>query len=174
MKCKVFLFLSLMFFFSTLTAHARVVRLYQGKLNINTASAADLARLPGIGQVIGFRIVKDRERRGKFRQLAELKEVKGVSERTFEGLRRLVTTEGENDLKVHLDLNTVTHALLLGIPGMTEGEARSILNFRKAGEGFTKVEDLLRVPGIDRKRFTELSEWLAVAETGKRIRNTPQ
>jgi len=153
---------ALAFLLVAVTAHARVVHVYEGKLNVNTASAADLTRLPGIGEVIGFRIVKERERRGAFRETKELKEIKGISERVYEGIRKHVAIQGENSLKVYTDLNTITKPLLLGIPGMSEGEARSILNFRKARGGFEKLEELLQVPWIGKKRLAELSEWLTV------------
>jgi len=154
---------ALAFLLVTVTAHARVVHVYEGKLNVNTASAADLTRLPGIGGVIGFRIIKERERRGAFRETKELMEIKGISERVYEGIRTHVAIQGENSLKVYTDLNTITKPLLLGIPGMSEGEARSILNFRKARGGFENLEELLQVPGIGKKRLAELSEWLTVA-----------
>ncbi len=146
-----------------LPAQAKVVRVFTGKLNINTASSADFTRLPGIGEVIAFRIVKAREAKGAFRDTQELRSVKGVSERVYEGLKKYVAVTGENTLKVHMDLNTITKPLLLGISGMTENEARSILAYRKAIGSFTRVEELKRVPGIDDKRFRELAEWVTVA-----------
>ncbi len=153
----------LLSFFMCLPAQAKVVRVYTGKLNINTASSADLTRLPGIGEVIAFRIVKAREAKKEFRDIKELRSVKGISERVYEGLKKYVAVTGENTLKVHMDLNTITKPLLLGISGMTENEARSILNYRKTNGSFTRVEDLKRVPGIDDKRFRELAEWVTVA-----------
>jgi competence protein ComEA len=146
-----------------LPAQAKVVRVYTGKLNINTASSADLTRLPGVGEVIAFRIVKEREKRGTFRDTQELRSVKGVSERVYEGLKNYVAVTGENNLKVHMDLNTVTKPLLLGISGMSENEAHSILAYRRANGPFTRVEELKRVPGIDDRRFRELAEWVTVA-----------
>lgn len=146
-----------------LPADAKVLRVYSGRLNLNTASAADLGRLPGIGEVISYRIVRERERRGKFTDIRQIQGVKGISPRVFAGLQGYVATEGGNDLKVYLDLNTVTRSLLLGLPGGTEGEARSILNYRKARGRFASVEELRQVPGIDAKRFGELREFLTVA-----------
>lgn len=143
--------------------YAKVLRIYSGSININQASAADLTRLPGVGEVIAFRIVKEREKRGKFSSLAELKEIKGISGRLFEGFRSYATLDGKNDFKVYLDLNSVTKPLLLGLPNMSEGEAQSILNYRRLNGKYKATEDLLKVPGIDRKRLAELSEWLAVA-----------
>ena len=54
--------------------------------NLNTASAADLQRLPGIGPALAGRIVAYREAHGPFRSPAEIVEVKGIGEKTFEKL----------------------------------------------------------------------------------------
>lgn len=157
--CAVMLLLSLVFCGAS---EAKVERIYSGRLNINSASAADLGRLPGIGEVISFRIIKERERLGRFSDIRQLQGVKGISPRIFSGLKGYVATEGTNDLKVHIDLNSVTRSLLLGLPGATEAEARSILNYRKARGRFVSINELRQVPGIDEKRVTELREWLAV------------
>jgi competence protein ComEA len=146
------------------TGEARVKRMYTGTLNINTASAADFGRLPRIGEVIAYRIVKAREQKGgQFASVGELRRIKGISERVYTGLKPYVSTTGENDLRVFLDLNTATRSLLLGLPGATAEEARSILNYRRSQGRFIEVEDLHRVPGISDKRYGELAEWLTVA-----------
>jgi competence protein ComEA len=139
------------------------LRVYTGKLNINTASSADLTRLPGVGEVIAYRIVKEREKKGIFRDSRELQRVKGISERVFAGFKGYVDTKGDNTLKVYLDLNTATKSLLQGVPGGTAGEARSILNYRKSRGRFTRIDELRSVPGIDSKRYGELVEHLTVA-----------
>jgi competence protein ComEA len=165
MKNRLLVFLSLFAFLasSALPALAGTRRVYTGKLNINTASAADLTRLPGVGEVIACRIIKEREELGAFKETRNLKRIKGVSERCYEGFKKYVDIKGENTLHSYMDLNTVTKPLLLGLPGMSEGEARSILNYRKANGSYRDIEDLKSVPGIDGKRFAELKEWLTVA-----------
>ncbi len=156
------LLLSLVLLGAASLVQAKVLRVYAGKLNINSASAADLTRLPGIGEVTASRIVKERERRGRFADPRELKGVKGVSERVYGNLHEYVAIQGESDLQVHIDLNTITKPLLLGLPGMSAGEAQSILNYRRANGRFSQVAELLKVPGIDQRRLQELSEWLTV------------
>lgn len=153
----------LIIFTTSGAAWAKVLRQYQGKLNINSASAADFSRLPGVGEVIGFRIVKEREHLGKFSTIKELQEVKGISPRIYNSIKSYVATQGESNLQVHIDLNTITKSLLLGLPGMTAGEARSIITYRKS-RAFITVEELMQVPGIDEKRMHELSEWLTVVK----------
>ena len=56
------------------------------RTNLNTASAADLQRLPGIGPALAGRIVAYREANGPFRSPAQIVEVKGIGDKTFEKL----------------------------------------------------------------------------------------
>lgn len=69
-----------------------------GKVNINTASAQELALLPGIGPSVAARIVTHREANGAFRKPEELMLVKGVGEKTFANLEAWVTVEGKTTL----------------------------------------------------------------------------
>ncbi len=55
-------------------------------VNVNTATAEDLERLPGIGPVLAKRIVAHREQKGLFRRLDDLREVQGFGPKL---LRRL-------------------------------------------------------------------------------------
>ncbi|MEJ7837393.1 MAG: ComEA family DNA-binding protein [Thermomicrobiales bacterium] len=63
-------------------------------ININTANAAELDELPGIGEVLAARIIEHREQFGPFASVDQLLEVEGISESTVEELRPLVTTGG--------------------------------------------------------------------------------
>ena len=59
-------------------------------VNVNTATEADLERLPGIGPVLARRIVQHREARGLFRRLDDLLEVEGIGPGLFRRLQPLV------------------------------------------------------------------------------------
>jgi competence protein ComEA len=63
-----------------------------GKVNINTATASELESLPGIGKVTAERIIAFREANGPFHSVDDLVQIQGVSTRTVESLRDLVTT----------------------------------------------------------------------------------
>lgn len=60
-------------------------------VNINTASAEELERLPGIGRGIAARIISYRERYGRFRRAEHLLIVRGIGDRRFRRLRAFVT-----------------------------------------------------------------------------------
>jgi competence ComEA-like helix-hairpin-helix protein len=65
----------------------------ESSLNINTASAAELEKLPGIGAEFARRIVEHRERFGKFRRAEHLMLVRGVSDKKFRQIKNLVTAQ---------------------------------------------------------------------------------
>ncbi len=58
----------------------------EGRIDINTASAAELATLPGIGDSKAKAIVEHRAV-DPFRSIEDLKKVKGIGDKTFESLR---------------------------------------------------------------------------------------
>ncbi|MFW6140266.1 MAG: ComEA family DNA-binding protein [Acidobacteriota bacterium] len=65
------------------------------KININTASQAELQKLPRIGEVVAQRIIEFREKNGKFKKIEELMKVRGIGEKTFENLKDLITVGPE-------------------------------------------------------------------------------
>jgi competence protein ComEA len=62
-----------------------------GPVNLNTASAAELERLPGIGPALAGRIVADRERNGPFQRVEDLARVPGIGPAIVARVRPLVT-----------------------------------------------------------------------------------
>ncbi|MGQ0825408.1 MAG: helix-hairpin-helix domain-containing protein [Actinomycetota bacterium] len=61
-----------------------------GPINLNTATAAQLETLPGIGPALADAIVKEREKIGGFRKVDDLQRVRGIGDARFEQLRDLV------------------------------------------------------------------------------------
>ena len=62
-----------------------------GRLNLNTATAAELEALPGIGEKTAQAILADRKKNGPYRSVDELDRVSGIGPATIEGIRELVT-----------------------------------------------------------------------------------
>jgi competence protein ComEA len=63
------------------------------KININTAAAAELETLSGIGPVLAQRIIDYRQARGPFQKLEDIKKVKGIGESIFERIQGMITLE---------------------------------------------------------------------------------
>ena len=62
-----------------------------GTININTASASDLEKLPGIGPSLAQRIVEYRDSHGPFATVDALTDVPGIGRAKLEGLREQAT-----------------------------------------------------------------------------------
>ncbi len=60
-------------------------------VNLNTASAADLESLPGIGAKTAERILEYRQKNGPFKKIEDLMNVKGIGEKSFLKLKPRLT-----------------------------------------------------------------------------------
>lgn len=60
-------------------------------VDLNTATQEELESLPGIGPTLARAILDEREKRGGFRSVNELRDVRGIGEQRFADLRGLVT-----------------------------------------------------------------------------------
>ncbi len=66
-----------------------------GPVDINTASAAQLETLPGIGPVLAQRIIDYRQEHGPFQSISELTMVSGIGLSILETLMDLITVGGQ-------------------------------------------------------------------------------
>ena len=62
-------------------------------VNLNTATAEELMRLPGIGEVMSRKIIEYRERNGPFRRPEEIIILEGFSEKKYRAIADLVCVE---------------------------------------------------------------------------------
>ena len=61
-----------------------------GKVNLNTATEAELTTLPGIGPAKAKAILEYRDQKGRFKSIDDLKNVSGICEKTFEKLKEYI------------------------------------------------------------------------------------
>jgi competence protein ComEA len=62
-----------------------------GVVNINTGGPEELTKLPRVGEKMAKRIIEFREKNGKFKKIQDLMKVKGIGEKTFKKLEKMVT-----------------------------------------------------------------------------------
>jgi len=65
----------------------------QSCINLNTATAEELTRLPGVGQVIAERIITYRERHGRFHRPEEIIIIEGFSEKKYRAITGMSCVE---------------------------------------------------------------------------------
>ena len=70
---------------------AAQVALAPASVNLNTASAAQLDALPGVGKAMADRIIEYRQKNGGFRKIEDLMNVRGIGEKNFLKLKPYIT-----------------------------------------------------------------------------------
>jgi competence ComEA-like helix-hairpin-helix protein len=69
-----------------------------GVINVNSATAAQIALLPRVGIKLAERVVEYRKSNGPFKKIEDLMEVKGVGEKLFVDLKPHLTVSGDSTL----------------------------------------------------------------------------
>lgn len=69
-----------------------------GVINVNSASAEQIAFLPRVGIKLAERVVEYRKSNGPFKKIEDLMEVKGVGEKLFVTLKPHLTVSGTTTL----------------------------------------------------------------------------
>jgi len=66
-------------------------------IDLNSAGAAELDLLPGIGPALAGRILADREENGRYDSVDDLKRVSGIGPKTVEKIRAFVSLGEESE-----------------------------------------------------------------------------
>jgi competence protein ComEA len=119
------------------------------KLDLNSATAAQLEQLPGIGRASARKIVAGRP----YKSVEDLSK-SGISATEIAKISPLVTVAAAN----LVDLNTATAAQLEELPGIGRASARKIF----AGRPYKSVEDLSK-SGISAAEIAKISSLVTVA-----------
>ncbi len=61
------------------------------KININTATLAELQELPRIGEKVAQKIIDFRKENGKFKSTTDLLKIKGIGEKIFSLIKDRIT-----------------------------------------------------------------------------------
>ena len=77
-----------------------------GKVNINAASASQIAMLPRIGEKVAVRVVDYRKAHGPFAKPENLMEVKGIGEKLFLTLKPYLAVSGPTTLAAKVRLGS--------------------------------------------------------------------
>lgn len=92
---KIFYIMTLVLMFS-LTASGQQAE-DEDKININSATVEDLAKVPGLNQELAEKIVEVREENGEFVDLDELLDIEGIDIKLLRQLKKHLKVESLDD-----------------------------------------------------------------------------
>jgi len=85
----------------TLLKNKRNFQLYRNDkeevfpIDINKAELRELMKIPGVGRKIASEIIKEREKRGRFRRIEELLEIKGIGKKNLKIIKKYIKVGNE-------------------------------------------------------------------------------
>ena len=166
---------------TTKSKPADVKEAVTGKVNLNTADAAALEALPGIGAATAKAIIAGRP----LKSIDDLDKIRGLGKNRIDALRDLVTT-GEDPAPPpppkrfrrtaatkttaatkatpktaageKVDINTAAKDDLDALPGIGPVKAQAIIEARP----FKTIEDIMKVKGIKDGEFSKIRDLITV------------
>lgn len=153
------------------------------RVDVNAASAGDLAELPGIGPAKAEAIVAWRGMHGGCTALDDLDDVPGIGAATVEMIRSRAYCGAAGEgvappassstgvvgarppataMPARVDVNRAPVEVLMTLPGFYRDRAEAVVAERERGGPFATCDDLTRVPGIGRATVAAIARICAV------------
>lgn len=130
------------------------------KQDLNTASAAQLKRVYGVGEKLSERIVNYRTKSGGFVANVQLQEVYGLSPEVIERVLNEFTVKSAKPI-TKININSATIDDLVTIKYIDYEIAHNIIEQRILREGFKSFDELKKVKGFPVKKSEIIKLYLA-------------
>ena len=131
------------------------------KQDLNTASAAQLKRVYGIGEKLSERIVAYRTKYGDFIADVQLQEVYGLSPKVIESVLNDFTVKTAKPI-IKININDATIAQLVTIKYIDYEIAQNIIEQRALREGFKSFDELTKVKDFPVKKSEIIRLYLTI------------
>ena len=129
-------------------------------VSINTASAWDLKKIPGIGPYFAKEIIKIREAYGGIISFDQLFDVYLMDEEKLESLKPFLIIDKKEVVKINI--NTASEKELRDHPLISYDIAKSIVFFRENYQIYERIDEVILSPYIDGETYKDLMPYLKV------------
>ncbi|MDT0648899.1 ComEA family DNA-binding protein [Autumnicola edwardsiae] len=129
--------------------------------DLNSASAEDLMKVNGIGEVLAARIVNYRSKIGGFMGDIQLKDIYGLTFETRESILRNYKVIQKPDF-LQKNINILSVIELSEIPYFNYELAREIVNYRQLHEGITSFEELSKIESFPSEKIDRIKLYLTL------------
>lgn len=131
------------------------------KFNLNEADTIQLEKIYGIGSKLALRIVKYRDKLGGFVSQEQLKEVYGLDTAVVKEIQAATYLPDPPGVKT-INLNTADEKMLAAHPYFGRKIASAIVTYRFQHGNFKSVDDLGKIPLIDKNNLGKLFPYVTV------------
>ena len=129
------------------------------KIELNSADAASLELLKGIGPTFAKRILNYRNALGGFVSVEQLAEVYGLPDSVYRQISSRLLADTRN-IKL-INVNTATEAELAQHPYIRRGLASGIIKLRNGLKTFTEIAQIRQVPLINDEKYRKIAPYLS-------------
>lgn len=138
-----------------------VAKPYGQKIDLNTATPAQLQQVSGIGEALSRRIVEYREKLGGFSDGSQLYEVYGLTPPVIERTLNLFAVKTPKPI-AKIDVNTASASDIATVPGISFEMAKKIWEFRRLREKLDSIGELAKIEGISERKLRLIQLYLSV------------
>ena len=126
-------------------------------IDINSASATTLTRIPGIGDVFAERIIEYRNSLGGFASLEQLYEIKGITVNKFSKVLPYLILQKKHKL---IRINKVSTDQLIDHPYFEEKQIKTLVELSKSRK-INDISDLSDIENFSSRDIDRLSPYLS-------------
>ncbi len=134
---------------------------FEEKLDLNAATLQDLQKINGVGEVLSSRIIRYRNKIGKFRSDIQLKDVYGLKPNVIERITAQITVK-TNLNPPKININSASLIELAEIPYFDYELAREIFQFVKVNQGIESFEELSKLQQFPSHKIDRIKLYLAI------------
>jgi DNA uptake protein ComE-like DNA-binding protein len=134
----------------------------QTTIELNSADSSDFMALPQITPKLARTIIHFRDALGGYYRKKQLLEVYGMDSAYYSIIINRITLDVSKVER--MDINKVTEKELAHHPYIHKKLAKAIYDYRKASGPFSKIQDLMKVDGIDEDKYAKLAPYITIGK----------